>query len=192
MKNIVSPEVELTYDLHIEDMISLEYKYQLEDWTRLKCSDILFDSYIDDWNYYSTTLNERIIGKNQLVFLIEEDDDEIFGYYLNSKVIESYDEEMETDLESFHFNLQSNGRLQGPMMFEIQDTRDGYELFIGDKPNLISLGDIRLYKYSGIGSYCVQNDWKFDYCGIENALCGKTIGFKLNFVPKRIIVIQMR
>ena len=36
------------------------------------------------------TLNERIIGKSKLVFLIEDEDGEIFGYYLNTKIIDKY------------------------------------------------------------------------------------------------------
>ena len=43
-----------------------------------------------------------------------------------------------------------------------------------------------------------QNEWKFDYHGIEKALCGKTAYWEEDellgefFTPKRILVIQMK
>ena len=40
------------------------HKNILEQWTGLKCDDILFDSNIDNWNN-NTLLNERIIGKKR-------------------------------------------------------------------------------------------------------------------------------
>ena len=77
------------------------------------------------------------------------------------------------------------------MKFEIKDfKKGGYMLF--EKSNnydwLIWLGDIDLPKenYKKI-SNCDQNEYKFDYHGIENAICGKE-----RFINKRILVIQMK
>ena len=63
---------------------------------------------------------------------------------------------------------------------------------------LITLGDIYLTKENYKNkSYCHQNENRFNYHGIEKALCGKT-RYKENnewkgehFTPKRILVIQM-
>ena len=107
-----------TYD----EIISDNHKKQLEEWTSLKCSDILFDSNIDNWDYKTSILNERIIRKKQLAFVIEDEDGEIFGYYCNTKVINKYDNYQQTDFKSFEFNLQSqNNRLDKPMMFKIKN-----------------------------------------------------------------------
>ena len=56
---------------------------------------------------------------------------------------------------------------------------------------LIVFGNIRLIK-SEKKDECAhfQNEVKFNYHGIENALCGKT-RFEY-FTPKRILVIQMK
>ena len=54
----------------------------------MKHSDIIFDSILKNLSPYSSEFNERIIGKKQLVFLIEDTDGEKFGYYLNTEVIE--------------------------------------------------------------------------------------------------------
>ena len=46
-----------------------DYK-QLEEWTELKCSEIVFDSNVDNWDKNTSVLNERIIGKKQVAFVI--------------------------------------------------------------------------------------------------------------------------
>ena len=63
------------------------------------------------------------------------------------------------------------------------------------KTNLIILGDIYWSKENWKNnSLCEQNEDRFDYHGIEKALCGKepiAIGWMF-FTPKRILVIQMK
>ena len=39
---------------------------QLEDWTSLKCSEILFDSNVYNWSKNTSVLNERIIVKKTI------------------------------------------------------------------------------------------------------------------------------
>ena len=178
---------------YLRKYISLKEQKQLEEWTSLKCSDIVFDSNVDNWSEDTSEFNEKIIGKKQLAFLIETEDGEKFGYYLNTEIIEKYwqkygDPRIETDNNSFEFNLESNGRLPKPMKFEIKDLEKcGYLLFEKSDGYLIKLGDIRLFKenYKNL-SRCYQFENDFDYHGIENALCGK-----FHFTPKRILVIQM-
>ena len=171
---------------------------QLEDWTKSKCQTVLFDSDIDNWATNSSVFNEKIIGKSKLTFLIEYEEGEKFGYYLNTEVIEEYKNWTKTDMKSFHFNLESNGRLKEPMKFEILNVEyGGYHLI--DKSdwngNLIRLGDIILVKQNWKNSsWCIQNNHGFNYHEIEKALCGKEeyemqrMFFKL----KRLIVIQMK
>ena len=60
--------------------------------------------------------------------MIEDEDGEIFGYYLNTEIVEEYRWYQVTDSKSFHFNLQSkNNRLNQPMKFEIKDTKEEYD-----------------------------------------------------------------
>ena len=176
--------------------ISADEKVQLEEWTNKRCCGVVFDSDIDNWNENTSLLNEKIIGKKQLVFLIEDEDGEKFGYYLNNEIVEKYEERIPTDYQSFHFNLFSNGRLYQPMKFEIKNTvKGGYVLYNNSYDNLISCGNMSLYKQNNKGqSHCIQDDSNFDYKGIQKALCGKIgswdDGNKL-FTPIRIIVLQM-
>ena len=112
---------------------------------------------------------------------------------MNTEVLKKCHKWIETDNKSFHFNLESNGRLQQPMKFEIQCFKDG-GYFLYQKSDvvlsLITIGDIVLTKekYKNV-SCCDQEEDVFDYHGIEKALCGKT--FPTKFIPKRILVIQM-
>ena len=180
--------------------MNLKHIEQLEEWTNLQCSEFVFDSEIDSWADYVSNFAKCIIGKSKLIFLIEDTDNELFGYYLNTKIKERFDVMYQTDSKSFHFNLQSiNNRLNQPMKYEIKDTEyGGYELFNTEKESrLIRIGNINLSTKDDCLCYCEQNENLFDYHGIENALCGKTYIYKrhpLNeyFTPKRILVIQMK
>ena len=176
---------------------------QLEKWTGLQYNSIVFDSNIDDWKENTSVFDEKIMGKKQIVFLIEDEDGEKFGYYLNTQITnEKYAGIMprQTDSKSFEFNLQSNGRLKQPMKFEIRNINEGYKVSEKSSSWLISLGDIILLKENmRHESYCWQYEDKFNYHGVEKALCGKKIDKIVNqrkygttFTPKRILVLQMK
>ena len=193
------PEVKKNIDQYFNQLLTRKEKKQLEKWTDLKCSDILFDSNIDDWDINTSVLNERIIGNKQLTFLIEDTDEEKFGYYLNTIVIYNKYKNEVTDLKTFHFNLQSkNNRLKQPMKFEIEDIEDGgYELSENNSCFLILIGDICLFKEKRKNDcYCLDENESFNFKKIEKALCGKVENFdsSLNetFILKRLIVIQMK
>ena len=126
----------------------------------------------------------------------------VFGYYLNTNIIEEYSSYQETDKKSFHFNLQSkNNRLDKPMKFEIKDMKwGGIHLlkYYGVLGQCIQLGEILLSKENiKYSSSCEQNINYIDYHGIQKALCGKT-KYKENdnwkgesFTLKRFLVVQM-
>ena len=174
-----------------KNVLKEEYIDQLEEWSSLKCSDVLFDSNVDDWSIKTSVLNKRIIGKKQLTFIIEDEDNEIFGYYLNTQIIEEYKKRQKVDNKSFEFNLQSkDNRLSKPMKFEIINLNYGIRLHYVTDEILITLGDIHLMKQNKKNkNYCYEYIHRYNYHEIENALCGKTF---LKFHPKRILVIQMQ
>ena len=64
-------------------MLDENEKNQLEQWTNKKCGEVIFDSDKDNWSKDTSVFNERIIGKKQLVFLIEDSEGEKFGYELS-------------------------------------------------------------------------------------------------------------
>ena len=190
-----------TMDIN-ERIHKIQQKYQnqrwIENWSGLSMGDILFDSNNDDWNINTSVLNDRIIGKKQLLFIIEEEDGEKFGYYLNTPVIEKYGKVIPTDEKSFLFNLESNGRFEDCMKYPIKHLeKGGYQLYQNNDEKLISLGAIHLKKQNEKQfSFIFQfNDW-FEYHGLKDALCSKTRTnlFSLNdncFIMKQLLVIQM-
>ena len=175
---------------------SVKYLKQLEEWTDLKCGEVIFNSSIDDWSIGNSILNNKINGKSKLTFIIENEDNEIFGYYFNAHiVIDEYEKWMEADEKSFEFNLCSkNKRLERAMKFEIKDsTLGGIAFYAESKKELIYLGNIFLFKENCKNeSYCIQHNNDFNYYGIEKALCGKA-GFTIDdlFTIKKLYVIQM-
>ena len=180
--------------------LTLNQVRKLEEWTSLRCKTILFDSQTDNWSQNTSVFAQKLIKKKQLVFLIEDNEGEKFGYYLNTELIAKYGnsighERIPTDKRSFEFNIQSNGRLEYPMRFDIKDTNfGGYILYERSLEKLIELGDIKLYKYNKRNkSSCDQDNDKFHYPKINNVLSGKETGLFSSgyFIPTRIQVIQM-
>ena len=178
--------------INIDDIINSGNSY-IELWTNLKCGNVLFDSNKYNWSIYSSSFNRVIINKSNLLFLIEDEDGEIFGYYLSTQVPQDIGRSS-TDFNSFHFNLKSkDNRLKYPIKFEIKHpVWGGICLYDeNEKEYLINLGNIVLCKKENKDkSYCHQyNEGDFDYHGIGKALCGKTD--PEFFKPTRIVVIQM-
>ena len=170
---------------------------QIEKWTQLQVMTTVFDSTVDNWSEETSVFNEKINGKKQLLFLIEDEENEKFGYYLNTSIDLHYiGKNRKTDNHSFHFNLQStNKHLKQPMKFEIKDIENGgYCLCDNNDDYLIYIGDIELFKQNRkYKSYCCQMNEYFNYQGINKALCGKKKNEygEMCFNLKRIVVIQM-
>ncbi|EMD49145.1 Hypothetical protein EHI5A_130390, partial [Entamoeba histolytica KU27] len=159
---------------------------QIEEWTEKRISNILFDSDKDDWNKSTSVFEERIMNKEHIMILIEDEDGNKFGGYVNEKIDKV--ESCITDQKSFVFSLESNGRMKEAMKFDIKYPQYAFILLNQSYSCLFKFGynDIFVYKenYKTI-SYCDQQS--FEYNGISNALCGKYY-----FTPKRIIVIEMK
>ena len=163
---------------------------QIHIWTNLECREIVFDSQKDNWSIGSSSFNQKIKGKKQLLFLIENTNQEKFGYFLNTNVFGNNNQWIQTDKKSFEFNLKSNGRLEIPLQFEIINTIEGgYKLMNKNDEILIQIGSICLYKANKSNKSHCNNMNYFDYYGIEKALSGNI--YPQTFTPKQFFVIQM-
>ncbi|BFU22431.1 trichohyalin, putative [Entamoeba histolytica] len=164
------------------------YIKQLEELTEKRINNILFDSYIDDWNRNTSVFDKRIINKEHLIIIIEDSKGNKFGGYVNSK-IDKVDKWI-SDSKSFLFSLESKGRMKRMMKFDINQPQRAFCLINQSHDCLFRFGnDICVYKANNkTYSYCQQ--FSFEYKGIENALCGKQ--YPNLFTPKRIIVIEMK
>ena len=54
--------------------------------TKLEYEEVIFDSECCDWRQQNSTFDERIIGKQNLIFLIEDDKGNKFGGFISSKI----------------------------------------------------------------------------------------------------------
>ena len=57
------PKVKKNVEKYVDQVVKEEQQKQLEEWIGLKCSDIIFDSTIDEWKHNTSIFDERIIGK---------------------------------------------------------------------------------------------------------------------------------
>ncbi|BFU18625.1 trichohyalin, putative [Entamoeba histolytica] len=163
------------------------YIKQIEEWTERRINNILFDSDIDDWNKNTSVFEERIMNKEHIIIIIEDEDGNKFGGYVNSK-IDKYGDIY--DSKSFVFSLESNGRIEGMMKFDIKQPQHAFYLNNQSSDFLFIFGDdIVVHKKNNkTESFCYPRS--FEYKGISNALCGKL--YPECFTPKRIIVIEMK
>ncbi|BFU26426.1 trichohyalin, putative [Entamoeba histolytica] len=165
------------------------YIKQIEEWTEKRINNILFDSDKDDWNKYTSVFDQRIMNKEHIIIIIEDSKGNNFGGYVNSKIDKVGG--WINDSQSFLFSLETKGRNEGMMKFDIKLQQYAFCLFNQSYDNLFvfGLGDIRVYKENNkTQSWCCQHS--FEYKGISNALCGKE--YPKYFTPKRIIVIEMK
>ncbi|GAB1218649.1 hypothetical protein ENUP19_0001G0017 [Entamoeba nuttalli] len=175
------------------EIISKHQINQLEEWTNRKIGNILFDSNIDSWKVNTSVFRERVMNKEHIIIIIDDEEGNKFGGYVNSKIDKAG--EWISDSKSFVFSLESNGRLDGMMKFDIKDQQHAFGLGKQSYDWLFAFGygngfgDICAGKENyKTNSYCIQRS--FEYEGISNALCGKLR--PECFTPKRIIVIEMK
>ena len=83
-----------------------EYK-KIKEWTNKQLGKVLFDSNVDDWNINTTTLHEKIMNKEKILFVVEDEENNKFGGYLNSKIDKVFncDGNIITDSTAFVFSL---------------------------------------------------------------------------------------
>ncbi|BFU25996.1 predicted protein [Entamoeba histolytica] len=168
---------------------TMEEIQRIEEWTNRKVGNILFDSDIDDWNVSTSVFIQRIINKEHIIIIIEDEEGNKFGGYVNEKIDKV--NECINDSKSFVFSLESNGRMKVMKKFDIKKPQHAFWLCNQSDNYLFKLGnnDIVVFKENNKTiSYCKQHS--FSYKGITNALCGKQLPER--FTPKRIIVIEMK
>ena len=197
-KFVVISTIDMNERQQMEAMFNLPISKikQLEEWITMQCSEVLFDTDVDAWAKDTSVLNDRISGKKHIVLLVETDEHEKFGYYLFTECKQKFGKLSETNKMSFQFNLESNGRLNLPMKFEIKHTyTGGYFLHDKSSDGLIQMGDIALYKEGRKNdSFVIQNDVNFDYHDIRKAMNGKQsdVHGRMKFNLKRVMIIQMK
>ena len=62
------------------EILESEEVEQLEEWTGLSCGEPVFDSHVDNWRSETSVFNQRIVNRSQILFVIEDEEKNKFGY----------------------------------------------------------------------------------------------------------------
>ena len=151
----------------------------------------MFDSNKDDWSQNTSVFGDKIFNKSNLIFIIEDTNNNKFGGYVSISV-NKYNHWF-NDSNSFVFSLKSNGRINGMKKFNIVNTTNTFRVDAKTSNSYLFIFgggyDIRVNRSNMNGHNCKQQS--FNYEGITYSLCNANSG-QQNFTPKRIIVIQMK
>ncbi|BFU26710.1 trichohyalin, putative [Entamoeba histolytica] len=119
------------------------YIKQIEEWTEKRITNILFDSVIDGWNKNTSVFDKRIMNKQHIIIIIEDEEGNKFGGYVNEKIDEV--DYCIYDSQSFVFSLESNGRIEGMMKFDIKEPEKAFYLYHRADNCLFGFGDFDGY-----------------------------------------------
>ncbi|KAL7722348.1 hypothetical protein QTN25_001091 [Entamoeba marina] len=164
---------------------------KIKEWSGKNSYSILFDSDVDG-DGGDGVLREKVFGKSNLYFIHFDDNQNVFGGYVDKKI--EITEGWIRDPKSFAFSLLRNGRVNNT----IYPIRDGYEQYAiylcSYSNNLYDLGagaDIQLYKIGNPNTYCDpdDNDHSYFYDKETKPFVNENEPHK--FEVKRILVIQM-
>ena len=113
-----------------------------------------------------------MFGREKLVFVIEDTENNLFGGYINAKIDKYHWKEGDewkgltiTDPKSFIFSLKSNGRLTQPTKFNIKSQRrnNAFSLYKRHHEDLFALGDDIVIKKSNDKEQCRYNGDGYEY-----------------------------
>ena len=195
------------------------YIKEIEQLTFSEFGEVLFDSDFCNWDQNSSTFDSHIFGKEKVVFVIEDEDGNVFGCYINSMINQRIDnivakdnENSNFDNECILFSLNSNGRSKEPVSFNIQTkyAKEAFRLYSKYSEGLFTIGkqDVIIQKQK-LRKYCNCQPTAFDYkrnilsdrlrTSVEESklliinqriLTGK-VGVNQDFTVKRILAYQM-
>ena len=157
--------------------------------TNKQIENILFDSEINKWNVDDSEFDEKLRGKRDIIILIEDERQNLFGGYIGNRI--KIDEKVK-DETCYVFSLRKDGEYT---MKQYLKNEIGYSYWIGDDSSdcFMVFGvsddtngrDITVYKKESSSGYCKQEC--YEYSREPFALTGKH-----DFNIKRIVVYQLQ
>lgn len=161
----------------------------IERWTNKKIVSVIFDSEVDNWDS-GRDFSNYIIGKSNLLFMINDIQNNRFGGYISSQITRP--DTYIADSNAFIFSLNSNGRLSTPTKFNIISQNSAFISITTHERYIFAFGggyDLKLDKKST--KYMANsNPSSYDFGQNRNILYGKT--YPDRFTPKRWLVYQMK
>ena len=182
--------VEWYYNLKFE-----EYE-QIEQWTGKKCDKIIFDSDQDNWSEGTSVFDEKVRNQSNLIFIVEDTENNKFGGYISSTVHSSVDYST-GDSNAFLFRLSSSRTTKERKKFTISSSYTGSAFVCSNQSssNLFYFGNNEIYvnkQNRKNSSFCKQHSTIYYSYSTSNELLPYTSNENNYFTPKRIMVIQMK
>ena len=151
----------------------------------------IFDSTInDDWDEDSSVLIERLINKEKIVILIEDEEGTKFGVYIPKKVEENYRKRITVKSnESYLFNLTHL------KIFESKQNHYSYQLFDKYSEHLLCINEIYLTKkkYASLSFYFIlSNHFNFGKEQYPLSKKEKDSNKRVSFTPTNIWIYQLK
>ena len=195
IKKFVVVQMEMTLKEQRNNIISTklftkESEVQIiEDWCDLTLQDVIFDSKYDNWDIGTSVFNDKVSGRENLVFIIEDIQNNIFGGFIKSPINSNSDNSV-YDKNAFLFILRLTTQIHQPIKYQIKEDQceNAFQLFDKDNESLFVFGkecDIKVFKKDKSKGLLSQNT--FDYDDKENIFVDKE-----EFTVKRIQVWQMK
>ena len=163
------------------------YFKKIAEWSALQFNECIFDTDIHSWWDQDCHIPIHLMKREKTVCLVDDEDGDIFGY-CSYKTFDAHDGDFYWDYEwyyimslcpennAFHFVLESNGRLPGPMKFEALTKKENGYIFADDDfdHKMIRIGEILIYKQEKkYFSRCIDEYNNYDHKGYSNVLGGK-------------------
>ena len=188
--NLLDEErMKMNFNRPIEMFLNKQEEMFLRKWSQKKVGEILFDSYKDNWKKGNSTLFERINGKKNLLFVIEDVNGNKFGGFVHRELSKTMRNKGEiVDSKSFVFSLKENEMkyhfsLYGRTAFILCDENDDRLFAFGEGH------DICVYKEElKKNSYCKKKSFNYNS---DDSLISNTSSDTV-FIPKKFAVIQMK
>ena len=173
--------------LHLED----NQRETLEKWTNKEFGEIVFDSEFFDWKINKSEFSNCTLNKISLIYIIHTTENEIFGGYIPT-LVEQTNEPI-CDSYAFIFAFKNNQSFK----FDIRKERNkpkgtnACQIFSKESTRLIKFGtnDLNIGKEGETSSIHEDKDSSYEYKGNKEGIVEK--GQMYQFIPKRIIVVQM-
>ncbi|ELP84201.1 hypothetical protein EIN_258950 [Entamoeba invadens IP1] len=119
---------EVSKPQHVENVqVNFSGSQEIEQLSGLKVGKVLFDSGRDNWAKNTSVFGDKILHKQNLLFLVEDDNRNIFGGVLYEKVVK--EKEFVGSQRFFVFSLERNG-IVNPRKYELKGSNNQYAFYL--------------------------------------------------------------
>ncbi|KAL7718762.1 hypothetical protein QTN25_003719 [Entamoeba marina] len=167
----------------------------LKQWSNKNIFNIVFDSKVNG-DGSKRVLHDKVYNKSNLYFISFDENNNVFGGFLNNKIDKSgykYDCCI-SDENAFVFSLIRNGIVNNKRYF-LKNGEDKAFLLLPDSPSgwLYNFGkDVFVFKVGSNESCCTDDDYYFSIYSYKNDKKLFTdITYPDEFAVRRIVVIEM-